>query len=575
MAEQIAQDHQLQRRLTNRHVQLIAIGGAIGTGLFMGSGKAISAAGPGVLLVYAVIGGVLFLVMRTLGEVLLSDLDYKSFADVAHDLIGPWAGFFVGWTYYVCWLVTAVAEVVAITGYARFWWPGLPLWVAPVITVAVLLGLNLTTVRAFGEIEFWFSIIKIVAIIALVVVGVALVAIGFTSPGGARADLANLWRDGGLFPKGFHGFAEAFQIAVFSFVGTELIGTTAAEARDPEVTLPRAINAIPVRIVIFYLGALAAIMAVTPWRGVSPEASPFVAMFSLAGLGAAAGAVNFVVLTAAASSANSGIYSTSRMLYGLSWAGHAPRAFRALTARSVPGPALLVTCAALLTSIPLMYVSDSIMTAFVAVTTVASVLFILVWCVIVVSYMRFRVLRPELHAASAFRLPGGWAAAWGSLAFFAFVTWTLTLERETWLAVRVSPLWLAALGAAWWARSRRAASRGGPTARPVAVRDRRRRGRAAPSGAARTRRPREAPRRRARRPVTPAPRRSTARRPRPPACPPSWPPGARGPQPARSRRRPGAGAPSPRRRWRRWSIRRGSRSRARPAPTPAPAPPSR
>ena len=459
MAEQIAQDHQLQRRLTNRHVQLIAIGGAIGTGLFMGSGKAISAAGPGVLLVYAVIGGVLFFVMRALGEVLLSDLDYKSFADVAHDLIGPWAGFFVGWTYYVCWLVTAVAEVVAITGYARFWWPGLPLWVAPVITVAVLLGLNLTTVRAFGEIEFWFSIIKIVAIIALVVVGAALVAIGFTSPGGARAGLANLWADGGLFPRGFHGFAEAFQIAVFSFVGTELIGTTAAEAKDPEVTLPRAINAIPVRIVIFYLGALAAIMAVTPWREVSPEASPFVAMFSLAGLGAAAGAVNFVVLTAAASSANSGIYSTSRMLYGLSWAGHAPRTFRALTARSVPGPALLVTCAALLTSIPLMYVSDSIMTAFVAVTTVASVLFILVWCVIVVSYMRFRVLRPELHAASAFRLPGGWAAAWGSLVFFAFVTWTLTLERETWLAMRVSPLWLAALGVAWWARSRRAASR--------------------------------------------------------------------------------------------------------------------
>ena len=210
MAEQIAQDHQLQRRLTNRHVQLIAIGGAIGTGLFMGSGKAISAAGPGVLLVYAVIGGVLFFVMRALGEVLLSDLDYKSFADVAHDLIGPWAGFFVGWTYYVCWLVTAVAEVVAITGYARFWWSGLPLWVAPVITVAVLLGLNLTTVRAFGEIEFWFSIIKIVAILALMVIGVMMVAIGFRSPEGAQASLANLWNGGDLFPNGFHGFVGAF-----------------------------------------------------------------------------------------------------------------------------------------------------------------------------------------------------------------------------------------------------------------------------------------------------------------------------------------------------------------------------
>ena len=454
MAEQVAQDQQLQRRLTNRHIQLIAIGGAIGTGLFMGSGKAISATGPGVLLVYAIIGGVLFLVMRALGEVLLSNLEYKSFADVAHDLIGPWAGFFTGWTYYVCWLVTAVAEVIAITGYISFWWPDLPLWVAPVLTVTLLLGLNLTTVRAFGEIEFWFSIIKIVAIIALVVVGIVLVVIRFTPPSGAQADIANLWRDGGLFPKGFHGFAEAFQIAVFSFVGTELIGTTAAEARDPEVTLPKAINAIPVRIVIFYLGALAAIMSVTPWREVSPESSPFVSMFSLAGLGIAAGLVNFVVLTAAASSANSGIYSTSRMLFGLSWSEHAPRVFRTLTARSVPGPALLVTCAALLTSIPLMYVSTSIMTAFIAVTTVASVLFIAVWCIIVVSYMRFRVLRPELHEASTFRLPGGWVAAWGSLAFFAFVTWTLTVEEgETRLAVEVSPLWLVALGLAWWVRS--------------------------------------------------------------------------------------------------------------------------
>ena len=454
MAEQVAQDQQLQRRLTNRHIQLIAIGGAIGTGLFMGSGKAISATGPGVLIVYAIIGGVLFLVMRALGEVLLSNLEYKSFADVAHDLIGPWAGFFTGWTYYVCWLVTAVAEVIAITGYISFWWPDLPLWVAPVLTVTLLLGLNLTTVRAFGEIEFWFSIIKIVAIIALVVVGIVLVVIRFTPPSGAQADIANLWRDGGLFPKKFHGFAAAFQIAVFSFVGTELIGTTAAEAKDPEVTLPKAINAIPVRIVIFYLGALAAIMSVTPWREVSPESSPFVSMFSLAGLGIAAGLVNFVVLTAAASSANSGIYSTSRMLFGLSWSEHAPRVFRTLTARSVPGPALLVTCAALLTSIPLMYVSTSIMTAFIAVTTVASVLFIAVWCIIVVSYMRFRVLRPELHEASAFRLPGGWIAAWGSLAFFAFVTWTLTVEEgETRLAVEVSPLWLVALGLAWWVRS--------------------------------------------------------------------------------------------------------------------------
>ncbi|MCI7457343.1 amino acid permease [Actinomyces urogenitalis] len=448
---------QLQRRLTNRHVQLIAIGGAIGTGLFMGSGKTISLAGPGVLLVYAVIGAVLFLVMRALGEVMLSNLEYRSFADVAHDLIGPWAGYMTGWTYYFCWLVTAVAEVVVITGYVRFWWPTLPLWIPPVVAVVVLLGLNLATVKAFGEIEFWFSIIKIVAIIALVAVGIYMVAIGFQAPNGARADVANLWNDGGLFPHGFHGFAGAFQIAVFAFVGTELIGTAAAEAKDPHVTLPKAINAIPLRIVLFYLGALAAIMAVTPWREVSPEDSPFVDMFSLAGLGVAASVVNFVVLTAAASSANSGIYSTSRMLFGLAMADQAPSVFRRLTTRSVPGASLLVTCAGLLCAIPLLYLSGSIMDAFTLVTTVASVLFILVWCVIVVSYLRYRRIYPERHAASAFTVPGGRVAAWGSLVFFAFVTWTLTLAQDTRMAVAVSPLWLVALGAAWWLRGRRLA----------------------------------------------------------------------------------------------------------------------
>ncbi|WP_017177889.1 amino acid permease [Actinomyces timonensis] len=451
--EIVERGEHLQRRLTNRHIQLIAIGGAIGTGLFMGSGKTISLAGPGVLLVYAIIGGFLFLVMRALGEVLLSNLEYKSFADVAHDLIGPWAGFFTGWTYYFCWLVTAIAEVIAITQYVQHWWPTVPLWLPATVTVALLLSLNLTTVRAFGEIEFWFSIIKIVAILALVVVGIVLVVIGFTAPNGAVASLGNLGDlsdpVGSLFPNGFSGFTGAFQIAVFAFVGTELIGTAAAEAKDPEVTLPKAINAIPVRILLFYLGALTAIMMVTPWREVT-ESSPFVAMFSLAGFGLAASLVNFVVLTAAASSANSGMYSTSRMLYGLSWSEHGPAVFKRLTSRSVPGPALVVTCAALLTAIPLLYTTSSIIDAFTVVTTVASVLFILVWIIIVVSYLRFRSLHPERHEASAFKMPGDRVSAWASIVFFAFVVWTLIQAEDTRLAVLVSPLWLVVMASAWW-----------------------------------------------------------------------------------------------------------------------------
>ena len=294
------------------------------------------------------------------------------------------------------------------------------------------------------------------AIVALVVVGVIMVLRGFTAPNGARAQVSNIWA-GGLLPNGLKGFFGAFQIAIFAFVGTELVGTAAAEAKDPEVTLPRAINAIPMRIVLFYLGALAAIMAVTPWREINPEKSPFVSMFALAGLGVAASVVNFVVLTAAASSANSGVYSTSRMLFGLSWADNAPNVFRRLTARSVPGISLIVTCVSLLTSIPLLYTSESIIDAFTTVTTVASVLFIFVWCVIVISYLRFLTLRPELHRASAFRLPGQRVAAWLCLAFFAFVIWTLTQAHDTRVAVFVSPLWLVALGVAWIVHSRRLA----------------------------------------------------------------------------------------------------------------------
>lgn len=248
-------DH-LQRNLTNRHIQLIAIGGAIGTGLFMGSGKTISLAGPSIVFVYMAIGIMLFFVMRAMGELLLSNLQYRSFIDFSADLLGPWAGFFTGWTYWFCWIVTGIADVIAITGYAQFWFPDIPQWLPAIACVLLLLGLNLLTVKLFGETEFWFAMIKIVAIVTLIGVGLWMVFSGFVSPAGRQAALANLWNDGGMFPNGLMGFFAGFQIAVFAFVGIELVGTTAAEAKDPERTLPRAINSIPVRIIIFYVLAL-------------------------------------------------------------------------------------------------------------------------------------------------------------------------------------------------------------------------------------------------------------------------------------------------------------------------------
>ena len=311
---------QLQRKLKNRHLQLIAIGGAIGTGLFMGSGKTISLAGPSVIFTYLLIGFFLFFIMRAMGELLLSDLKYKSFTDFSHHILGPGAGFFVGWTYWFCWVVIGMADIIAITEYVRFWWADVPLWLPGLLCIGMMAAMNLLTVRLFGEMEFWFALIKIVAIVGLILVGGYLVFTSFVNPNtGLPASLNYLWaREGGIFPNGISGFFSAFQIAFFAFVGIELVGTAAAETQDPYKNLPAAINRIPIRVIIFYVLALGVIMTVTPWDAVDPKKSPFVNMFTLIGIPIAASLINLVVLSSALSSANGGMFSTGRMLFGLS-----------------------------------------------------------------------------------------------------------------------------------------------------------------------------------------------------------------------------------------------------------------
>lgn len=453
----------LQRNLTNRHIQLIAIGGAIGTGLFMGSGKTIATAGPSVLLVYAIIGSVLFLFMRGMGELLLSDERYGSFADIARDLIGPWAGYATGWTYWLCWIVTGVADMVAITGYVQFWWPGVPIWLPVLATAVLLFSLNALTVKAFGETEFWFALIKIVAIVALILVGIGMVVVGRTDSAGTTAAVSNLWSHGGIFPNGLHGFLGGFQIALFAFVGIELVGTTVAETADPARTLPKAINSIPVRVMLFYIGALTAIMMVTPWDQVDPGKSPFVTMFAMTGLGIAASVVNLVVLTSAASSANSGIYSTSRMLYGLSLREDAPKSFAKLSKHSVPLNALFLSCVFLLSAIVLLAAGNSIIGAFTLVTSMSATLFMAVWTIITVAYLLYLRRRPELHAASRFRLPGGAFSAWVVIAFMGVMCVVLSLERETLLGLVASGVWLVAITVAAVVHRHRLLTRAGTT----------------------------------------------------------------------------------------------------------------
>ena len=442
----------LHRSLSNRHLQLIAIGGAIGTGLFMGSGKTISLAGPSILFIYMLIGLMVFFVMRALGELLLSNLNYKSFIDLSTDLIGPWAGYFVGWTYWLCWVTIGIADLSAIIYYLEFFNGGqsfTPLGGLLISTVAIafVLGLNLVTVKLFGEMEFWFAMVKITAIIVLILVGLWMIFTGFTNTSGTVASVSNLWTHGGMFPKGFEGFLAGFQIAIFAFVGVELVGTTAAETQDPQRNLPKAINSIPIRIIIFYVLALFVVMSVTPWDQINPKVSPFVNIFSQAGIASAAIIMNLVVLSSVMSSMNSGVFSTSRMLFGLSTDKQAPRLFAGLSKAAVPANALMFSaiCIFIGAMIQIVYklqsgTNDEV-TAFVLATTLSTILFICVWIIIMWSYMNYRKRSPELHEQSIFKLPGGVVTCWIVIIFFLCTIGVLALDEDTRKSLIVSPIW--------------------------------------------------------------------------------------------------------------------------------------
>ncbi|WP_460422104.1 amino acid permease [Pseudomonas sp. ZL2] len=440
----------LQRTLSNRHIQLISLGGAIGTGLFMGSGKVIALSGTSILLIYMIIGFFLYFVMRAMGELLLSDLKFKSFADFAGAYIGPRAAFFLGWSYWLSWCVAVVGDAVVVGGFFQHWYPDLPAWIPAVGMMLTLFALNVLTVKLFGEVEFWFAIIKIIAVLTLIGVSVVLVATSFVSPTGVTASLGHLFQSEAAFPHGISGFFAGFQIAIFSFAGTELIGTTAAETRSPEQVLPKAINAIPIRIILFYVVSLACIIAVTSYAHVSPNKSPFVELFLVAGFPAAAGIVNFVVLTSAASSANSGVFSTSRMLFGLAGQGNAPGVFKRLSGNSVPLASLGFSTLLMLFGVMLLFIFPEVMTVFTIVSTISAILVIFTWSTILVAYLCYRRARPDLHARSIYKMPGGVVMAWVALGFLLFVLSLLALKPDTRLALCVMPLWFVGLALAYW-----------------------------------------------------------------------------------------------------------------------------
>jgi len=431
----------LKRDLSNRHVQLIAIGGTIGTGLFLGSGKAIQLAGPSIIFAYLLVGIAIFFVMRALGELLLSKSGYQSLTDIAEDYLGPRAAFVTGWTYWFCWIMTAMADIIAVGVYVKYWFD-IPQWIPAVLALLILLGFNLLTVKLFGELEFWFALIKVVTILALIGVGIVLLAIGFKTDAGP-VTVSNLWSHGGWMPNGISGFLLSFQMVVFAYVGVELVGVSAAETADPKKNIPSAINKIPLRILFFYVGALLILLMINPWTGLSATESPFVKTFSLIGIPLAAGIINFVVLTSAASACNSGMFSTSRILYNLGNQQQASNKFSKLNKNHVPANALFVST--IVVSVGALLSKLLPGQAFSIVTTISAICFIWVWGVILVCHLRYKKQNPELHAASTFKAPLTPLVNYLVLGLFAVILVVMLFADDTRPALLLTPVWFLGL----------------------------------------------------------------------------------------------------------------------------------
>lgn len=434
---------QLSRGLKSRHVQLIAIGGTIGTGLFLGAGQSIHLAGPAILIAYLVTGLVCFLLMRALGELLLSDLHTHSYIDFIKQYLGDKTGFVAGWTYWVCWITIAMAEITAAGEYMQFWWPKLPQWLPGLIILILLLGLNSINVSAFGETEFWFAIIKIAAILALIAVGIGMVLFSVKTPVG-HASLTNLVSYGGFMPHGIKGLVLSFQMVLFSFIGIEMVGMTASETADPKTVIPKAINDIPVRIILFYVGSLFFLMCMYPWKYFSAAHSPFVQVFTNLGIRSAAAIINFVVLTAAASSCNSALFSTGRMLFSLTYDGKSKFAKRmgTLSTRQVPRNALWFSTLVIGLSVILNLLMPG--KVFSLIASVSTTCFIFIWGAIVVAHIKYR-RQAGSQAKVKFRMPLFPLSDYFILVFLAFIAVVLCLKFETLIALLVSAVWVVGL----------------------------------------------------------------------------------------------------------------------------------
>ncbi|GAA1951346.1 amino acid permease [Nocardioides panacihumi] len=419
------------------------MGSAIGVGLFYGSGEAIAAAGPAVVVSFLVAGTVAFLVMRALGELVVYRPTSGSVMDYAREFLGPFAGFATGWSYWIAAVTACMAEVTAAGHYIDYWFPQVPVPVTAAVALSILLLANFLSVRLFGELEFWFASIKVIAVVLLLLLGSAVLAFHF-SPLGPSASVANLWQHGGFAPHGGWQAVSVLVAAFFAYTGIELVASTAGEAVDPRTTLRTAIRLLPLRIGVVYVGSIAVLLALMPWDRYAADGSPFVEVFAGVGLPAAGGVMNFVVLTAALSGCNANMYVASRLVRRLSVEGEAPSAFQRLNSRHVPAPALALTVAVIALGALVNVAAPE--TAFALFTAVATCAVLCGWTVIVWCHLRYRAaVRAGRLPRNDFPMPGAPVTSWFALACIGLIVVLLARNPETRPALVVGAGWTLAL----------------------------------------------------------------------------------------------------------------------------------
>ncbi|GGZ75596.1 aromatic amino acid transporter AroP [Ignatzschineria indica] len=440
------EETKLKRGLKNRHIQMIALGGAIGTGLFYGSAESIALVGPAILLAYLLGGFIIYLIMTMMGEMSTHEPVAGAFSHFSYKYWGEFPGFLAGWNYWFLYILVSMAELSVIGIYIQVWFPEIPLWVSSLTVLIIITIINLFSIRIYGEFEFWFALVKVLAIMLLIALGAYLIITGTDG-----ASIANLWQHGGFFPYGVKEFLLSLVIVMFSFGGTELIGITAGEADDPKKSIPKAIKQVIWRILLFYILSIAVLMILHPWNEIGTDGSPFVIIFKEMGFGIVntpfgeinipATFFNIVVLSAAISVYNSGIYSNGRMLFGLAEQGNAPKFFMKLNRNSAPVVAILFSSLCTLIAVVINFLVPE--GAFMRIMSLAVAAATITWGLIVIVQYKFRKQVDE--KSLTFKVPFYPISNFIALAFLALLLVMMTQSGSMVYAVIVIPIWIIVL----------------------------------------------------------------------------------------------------------------------------------